>query len=111
MEHTKGPWRIISGDGESQRRIIADSIACTIATVYFDPTGHKRGTPWNEANARLIAAAPELLEALRKLAKIATDTTKNLIAFDGANELDAAIDKAHRAISKAEGRAETNETI
>lgn len=56
------------------------------------------GEGWDEAmaNARLIAAAPELLEALKGLLEV---TEEN---YDNRHEVEAAI----HAIAKAEGRAE-----
>jgi hypothetical protein len=50
-----------------------------------------------ETNARLIAAAPELLEALRNITECAE------AGLDGAN-MDLWIDQARAAIAKAEGR-------
>jgi hypothetical protein len=47
-----------------------------------------------EANARLIAAAPELLEALKVLVE-AAEFSPLLCGFD-------ALDRAHAAIAKAE---------
>jgi len=52
-----------------------------------------------KANARLIAAAPALVSALKELIKVATDTTANLCGFDGADELDNCIDKAKELLT------------
>lgn len=54
--HTLGPW-YHKGAGSYQHIVISESTGDTIAVVYHD----------NRANARLIATAPELLEALQKL--------------------------------------------
>ncbi len=82
MSHTPGPWEIdTQGDGiyGAQRTVHAARI-CTL-------THHSR----MEANARLIAAAPEMLEAL----KVARD----ILNFKGErNEI------VDNAIAKAEGR-------
>lgn len=43
----------------------------------------------------------ELLEALKLLKNTAQSTTKDLIAWDGAAELDEAIDIAEKLIKKA----------
>ena len=60
MSHTRGPWKTITLDD----------------IVYINPDRGEQGefaliarmtgpdTTWREANARLIAAAPEMLEAL-----------------------------------------------
>lgn len=72
-EHTKGPWQVEEGFSVvGTRRTVTeyfvrrdgDSIA--IAADILDP---KTGEP-SEANARLIAAAPQLLEACEELATL-----------------------------------------
>jgi hypothetical protein len=68
--HTQGPWHVGAGNGEGSifaddgrtRLEIGGTTLCSIAQI-------TRG--WNEgedeANDRLIAAAPEMLEALQSL--------------------------------------------
>lgn len=65
-----------------------------------EPQRYDRATEL--ANARLIAAAPELLEALRDLLK---EVDESLIA--GANDFGwpAAVSKSRAAIAKATGAA------
>lgn len=62
-QHTPGPW-FINGpyDFESDLfiRATVDGENCDIASTYDDETGNA------QANAKLIASAPELLEALKK---------------------------------------------
>lgn len=53
MKHTPGPWHL-STDG--------------FTTMITDANGDEVYIGANEANARLIAAAPELLEALQDIA-------------------------------------------
>lgn len=57
-KHTPGPWHLdgmlVLSDGHSPR---------TVATVAHDQQGLRRGMETSEANALLIAAAPDLLEA------------------------------------------------
>lgn len=48
-----------------------------------------------------LCASKDMYYALRDLIRVAQETTKDLIGFDGANELDAAIDKATAALNKA----------
>lgn len=85
--HTPGPWET-SHDGHGG--------------IYVgDKNGRQVGfvslRSEQEANARLIAAAPELLEALRDL----------LADYDGSIEPgeSALIDKARAAIAKVKGGA------
>jgi hypothetical protein len=69
--HTQGPWHVGAGNGEGS--IFADDGRTRLeigGTTLYSIAQITRG--WNEAedeaNARLIAAAPELLAALESLA-------------------------------------------
>ena len=57
MAHTKGPWSAI----EAQRGFIVTAID----GFYDIAVVRNMGNEDNKANARLIAAAPDLLEALQ----------------------------------------------
>ena len=83
-EHTPGPWRV----GENTQYVIAgkDSITRTHSVV--------RGEAVAEANARLIAAAPEMLEALKICA----------LALENTWETSDEAKMARAAILKAEGK-------
>lgn len=66
-EHTRGPWsiRIIAASAMIQNQV-NPTYPDNIAKVFKnDPNGNTR-LPW-EANAALIAAAPELLAACQQL--------------------------------------------
>ena len=54
-QHTPGPWSI--AEGEPDWAIVTENVL--VASVHGEDTENQ------EANARLIAAAPELLGALR----------------------------------------------
>jgi hypothetical protein len=59
-KHTAGPWRTI--DGDSVVNVVSPQglpIAATTSKAYFEKFDYE-----DTANARLIAAAPDLLEAL-----------------------------------------------
>lgn len=92
MKHTPGPWRY---EKRSDRVIYAgdESLFCDM-----------RYYPWcsaNEADWPLVAAAPELLDALRRVIELAEG---------GFNYRDIAWQSAHAearaAIAKAEGEGE-----
>ena len=100
--HTPGPWRITDRYG-----VLTDQVGIdgrTVCTVWTMQQGHRPSgvdtEPWpeGEANARLIAAAPDLLESLRELAELA------VLQFGmpppGA---DGPLQKALAAIAKADG--------
>ena len=69
--HTKGPWKlkeVVTSVGRAfkinEPTKIDDDHGC-VACIYDDSTSlNLRPSEEHEANARLIAAAPELLEAL-----------------------------------------------
>jgi hypothetical protein len=95
-QHTPGPWRV----GDAAHTIFGPkqsdgSLAVTIASV----AGNARMEDYR-ANARLIAAAPDLLAALK-------DITAKLASYekfpDGSGNT-ATFDKARAAIAKAEGK-------
>ena len=68
MKHTQGPWHTTEPNAINGKRFIctepADGVFYTVAITMGDAA-------WSHiddaANARLIAAAPDLLDALRKL--------------------------------------------
>jgi hypothetical protein len=71
------------------------------------PTGdYDKGIPSRKdaANACLIAAAPEMLEALKALFENCEMVHRHWGEGDNTKEADAAIRNARAAITKAEGR-------
>jgi hypothetical protein len=69
------------------------------ACIYDDYPPRPEGTDIMRANARLIAAAPEMLEALRVM------TALTRLRFGNSDaDVYGQIQKAEAAISKAEGR-------
>jgi len=111
-KHTPGPWigagpsfgdplpryttEIVTEweDEDDQRPVI-----CTLPFRHYD---HE-----NEANARLIAAAPELLEALelaeKKLVRLHISLSLNEKAGMRSADKDPAIQEIRAAIAKAKG--------
>ena len=91
-QHTRGPWRVDRLDHNGQSVVMNDNIE--IATCWH----HCVGSIEQEmhANARLIAAAPDMLAALRQV----VDETAGGMVPPSTD----AIDAARVAIAKAEGR-------
>ncbi len=87
-EHTPGPW----GVAPNGKQVLAPHVIQRDNVLVRKLSG---ATPEQvEANARLIAAAPELLDALRKV-----------LEFDGSGDAyqwDAIQDTAWAVIAKAE---------
>ena len=84
-KHTPGPWRVESGPYYRAIRVDSEVIA--------DMRQISRS--FNESNARLIAAAPDLLAALEGMLEVFGDEF-------GAGESDTC-DAARAAIAKAKG--------
>ena len=102
---TPGPWHIGSGNGEGS--IFAENGRMRLETggTTLYPICHNVST-WNidedDANARLIAAAPDLLAALESCI-----SWLNQLAFMEKDILSAdAIKKGFEAIEKAKGGAQ-----
>lgn len=99
-KHTPGPWFAVADKGQTIIRTSRSSAAFSPLAIV---KGDKRDTLKDqEANARLIAAAPDLLEALEYVADIDVSGTDNsVIRFI----LAAAQHKACSAIARARGEA------
>ncbi|EOE5319287.1 hypothetical protein ACKGF9_001343 [Providencia rettgeri] len=94
---SKSPWHIGSHPFEYRNR---HTIRCdnnTVIAHVSQPSDNEQSAR-ADADVRLIAAAPELLEALIEL----TESAKE--AIDGLGDLADAIDTAKAAISKALGQ-------
>lgn len=98
--HTPGPWEH-GNNGLIYGQCAEDDVeAPFVCDVIEDSAMQALGmlSPIEEANARLIAAAPELLDAL-------THTLDFLHANDdGEDDVRWRIEKAQAAIAKATGR-------
>jgi hypothetical protein len=64
-DHTPGPWTFEDDMGSHIIRGAAQENKTSFGSYYFSPYVASTWGGHNEANARLIAAAPELLAALR----------------------------------------------
>ena len=103
-KHTPGPWRTkregfstVYVEARIDGGLIQEVAAC-------GPT--EAGLEQQEANARLIAAAPELLDALIALLGVAPSKAPGAGLIVGAEEKHAnALQAARAAIKKATGAA------
>ena len=103
-EHTPGPWRFWDRGEDYTNSLITDaSGASGIAHLIGRIRGNDVTIPEMRANARLIAAAPELLEALREM-RCWIGNGKPAAKMGATCEtLSGALDLADAAIAKAEG--------
>lgn len=92
-KHTPGPWKV---EKTSTGNNITSYLLPYVAAV---SDGLRARNGEGDANARLIAAAPELLDALR----IMVGTSQNL-NLDLNAKIEGALKIAIAAIAKAEGK-------
>ena len=96
-EHTPGPWKAKKWVGTDPYDD-PDRPFVEVGNVHWSPKNWKPAAAIKQtANARLIAAAPELLEALENLLKVHEG--------EGGTQHNAA-DIARAAISKAKAKGE-----
>lgn len=94
MEHTKGPWNVQLAQPYDEHEFevsydTEDSLTYPIADVRG-----KLESGDAEANANLIASAPDLYEALKSLACVCRDVSYT----------HSELNKARQALAKAEGK-------
>lgn len=93
-KHTPGPWEV-TGDRDSDEGLTVEARGGEVAFI-ASTTGYARA---DIANAFLIAAAPELLEALEHMVAVSNWAT----TIQSEEQYDAMIANAEAAIRKAKG--------
>jgi len=88
-EYTKGPWF------ENWNRVFTGSFGDPDSELICVVDGDSNA----KANAHLIAAAPELYEALKGYME-----SEWMVTHDWGGDRDAVREKAEKAINKAEGK-------
>lgn len=105
-KHTPGPWALDHGDDVERGHVgISSKSHSLLAQVVWKFEDDDR-SPRCEANAHLIAAAPDLLAALKNL--LARFESEIQSEYSGTSQLAerlAEADPARAAIAKAEGGA------
>lgn len=104
MNHTPGPWIGTKAGPTMEGYCQGDAVASIehntlVAGCFSDVKG---GPVVAEANARLIAAAPELLEALTRISRLSPPP--NLSGVDHPAIAREILAIARAAIAKAEGQ-------
>ena len=103
-KHTPGPWRTQHNEIVATRPNSADLPLC-LATVYVPVHyGLQKDREIMLANARLIAAAPDLLKACKQLIlaeSLPCKTSAEMLAYD--SQFSKAFTLMKAAIAKAEG--------
>jgi len=93
-KHTPGPWQVVPAAKAEHPWVVGDAEGGSIASC--EPMGPWMSAAEATANARLIAAAPEILAALKSLV--------GEWPPDEQVKLGDRIKQAQAAIFKAEGR-------
>lgn len=96
-KHSAGLWRLHDTIKEC---IISDTPGQPYSTTICECSGYKEA---REANARLIAAAPELLEALQALMSIEVNGHELQDRLQFSTPGRAILDQCRAAINKAKG--------
>lgn len=94
-KHTPGPWEVRTIDNSLGSVDTVGGVVTVAQAQEVSVADRNLGSPERKANARLIAAAPDLLEALQSLVACITSTR-------GPNA-DAALHASRLAILKATG--------
>lgn len=106
-KHTAGPWdydaynRTIVPQGKLSPAFRENLKVAAICKIKNRESGTDHYNEERDANAHLIAAAPELLDALND----AMGLTHCLDGYYMGNEVDAIVKKMQAAIIKAEGKS------
>ena len=95
QQHTPGPWKI--DDDFKTSTVITDDTDMVICRI------HGSG-PSADADGRLIAAAPDLLEALKRFVKVMDESYDYQVSSEVLRLREAA-NEARAAITKATGVA------
>lgn len=103
MPHTPGPWRIIEDKGAlNEAYWIGPEPFHSICEVRNGAEDEEYGGEETEiANARLIAAAPDLLEALLDILPFAQHELAHIIPTGDKQEVQRRVVNALEAIAKA----------
>lgn len=88
-KHTPGPWKISEKRANGTKAYVDGSAGYVVAQAYCSPSSNiKYNDLWEEAeaNARLIAAAPDLLHFAEKVRDYARETDDESL-FAAADDL------------------------
>lgn len=105
-KHTPGPWHVEPEEASEHRGLAICAEDAVVATITPDENGPFPLDDTDRANAQLIAAAPDLLAALKAARLMLYAWKGSRPAEHGPHpELDAEIDRAEKVLAKARGEA------
>ncbi len=92
MKHTPGPWTLRPSTLAIVGPVVRDSYGSDTYCIGYASDVH----PHRQANARLMTAAPEMLDALRKCGEVALELFQEPANRASANAMLTAINSAIR---------------
>ena len=105
IAHTPGPWVIDSdGDGKANAIVTSTHLASLDDDICEVYGGNMDGADIRQANARLIAAAPDLLQKLKALVNMLSDDKDDYPDSSYFRMIQDAEKEALALIAKAEGK-------
>jgi hypothetical protein len=100
-EHTPGPWLIEESSNEDEFANVFGPNDRPVAGIYIENDGSETPSEEDTANARLIAAAPEMLQALKDVSNAYQEMFAVMpVAFQTYDSI------VESAIAKASGKGE-----
>lgn len=103
-KHTPGPWHVREADGDPE---VEDRIWAEGDGTFATPERHvaviRCGLRESAANARLIAAAPELLEACRRARRVFAECAEDTAGTQSERDFKHLYYLMNAAIAKAIG--------
>jgi hypothetical protein len=111
--HTPGPWRVVDDGSRCDGVWVsppdgAKPVICDLIGRVFDrEAGCSQITPEDEANARLIAAAPEMYEALKAARTSLAASAEASHLLDGFTIGGDGLPRANRTVTTEDGLIQT----
>lgn len=105
-KHTPGPWKLERDElhyGSLSTVVAGEKSKKFPGYQMIVGVGGFAGVDEQEANARLIASAPELLEALRDMFELAEGAMRSANRDGAEYDVEDCLKEARHAIAKAEG--------
>jgi hypothetical protein len=87
MKHTKGPWKIVNWDSSSQIRDDNNNEIALLRNSSGDANNIALPDESTISNAKLIAAAPEMLQCIKEMNTLLAILTEKEIGSTIAQEL------------------------
>lgn len=102
-EHTPGPWYASRDEGSQYHFVSTSTVVVADTRACIAATGEELAESVSESNARLIAAAPDMLAALEDIANDLGDLMRHCNKEGNAEQARLAWAQARDVIAEARG--------